>query len=68
MASGMPDLEQRYRALKPRMAHRFPFELDTFQKEAIVHLEQVPPCSAIDCEAPSRVQGPVGQFVVWLHT
>lgn len=41
MAGGMPGLEQRFRALKPRMAHRFPFELDAFQKEAIVHLEQV---------------------------
>lgn len=41
MASGMPDLQQRFKALKPRMAHHFPFELDTFQKEAIIHLEQV---------------------------
>ncbi len=41
MASGMPDLEKRFAALKPHMAHYFPFELDTFQKEAILHLEQV---------------------------
>ena len=27
--------------LRPNMAHHFPFELDTFQKEAICHLEQV---------------------------
>ena len=47
MAGGMPDLEQRFRALKPRMAHRFPFELDAFQKEAIIHLEQVPPRSSL---------------------
>ena len=41
VAQGMPDLEVRWAALKPRLAHRFPFELDTFQKEAIIHLEQV---------------------------
>lgn len=26
--------------LRPHMAHRFPFELDPFQQEAVLHLEQ----------------------------
>jgi hypothetical protein len=30
-----------YEELKPTMARHFPFELDTFQKEAVVHLERV---------------------------
>ena len=25
----------------PNMAHKYPFELDTFQKRAVVHLENV---------------------------
>ncbi|PWZ02626.1 antiviral helicase [Testicularia cyperi] len=29
-----------FRELVPNMAHSFPFELDTFQKEAVYHLEQ----------------------------
>ncbi|SNX81713.1 probable SKI2 - antiviral protein and putative helicase [Melanopsichium pennsylvanicum] len=29
-----------FRELVPQMAHTFPFELDTFQKEAVYHLEQ----------------------------
>ena len=29
-----------YCRLRPNMAHQFPFELDTFQKEAVLHLEQ----------------------------
>ncbi len=40
---GVPDLDAQFERLRPRMAHRFPFELDRFQKEAIVHLEQARP-------------------------
>ena len=29
-----------FHELVPQMAHSFPFELDTFQKEAVYHLEQ----------------------------
>lgn len=37
------DVNQRlsnFHELVPQMAHSFPFELDTFQKEAVYHLEQ----------------------------
>ena len=30
-----------FERLRPHLAHTFPFELDTFQKEAVVLLEQV---------------------------
>ena len=30
-----------YERLQPHLAHTFPFELDTFQKEAVLLLEQV---------------------------
>ena len=30
-----------YERLRPHLAHTFPFELDTFQKEAVLLLEQV---------------------------
>lgn len=37
---GVPDVAAAFDALRPRLALHFPFELDTFQKEAVVHLEQ----------------------------
>lgn len=40
LQSAIPDLAAEWAALKPRLAHYFPFELDTFQKEAVWHLEQ----------------------------
>lgn len=36
---GQPNLDQTYSELKDTMAMQFPFELDTFQKEAICNLE-----------------------------
>ncbi len=38
---GVPNLAAEWEQLRPNLAHRFPFELDTFQKEAIIHIEQV---------------------------
>ncbi|KAG8834790.1 hypothetical protein FRC17_007107 [Serendipita sp. 399] len=35
-----PMSQARFRQLVPEMAHKYPFELDTFQKEAVYHLEQ----------------------------
>ena len=35
-----PDVHEAYRREVPEPAHDFPFELDEFQKEAIVHLEK----------------------------
>ncbi len=35
------DLGTEYEALRPTMAKTYPFELDTFQKEAVVHMEHV---------------------------
>ncbi|KAG8788155.1 hypothetical protein FRC15_005856 [Serendipita sp. 397] len=32
--------QSRFKQLVPEMAHKYPFELDTFQKEAVYHLEQ----------------------------
>ncbi|KAG8836698.1 hypothetical protein FRC18_010845 [Serendipita sp. 400] len=32
--------QSRFKQLVPEMAHQYPFELDTFQKEAVYHLEQ----------------------------
>jgi antiviral helicase SKI2 len=37
---GIDDLDASWSALLPRLAATYPFELDTFQKEAVVHLEQ----------------------------
>lgn len=36
----IPNLEYRWSKLKPAMAKMYPFELDTFQKEAILLMEQ----------------------------
>ena len=38
---GIRDLAGEFERLRPSMAHHFPFELDTFQKEAVIHLEKV---------------------------
>ncbi|CAG7851695.1 DExH-box ATP-dependent RNA helicase DExH11 {ECO:0000305}; AltName: Full=AtHELPS {ECO:0000303/PubMed:21535471}; AltName: Full=Protein SKI2 homolog {ECO:0000303/PubMed:22511887}; Short=AtSKI2 {ECO:0000303/PubMed:22511887} [Serendipita indica DSM 11827] len=35
-----PMPQARFKQLVPEMAHNYPFELDTFQKEAVYHLEQ----------------------------
>lgn len=35
-----PMSQHRFKQLVPDMAHKYPFELDTFQKEAVYHLEQ----------------------------
>jgi hypothetical protein len=43
---GVPDLNASWATLLPQLALAFPFELDTFQKEAIVHLEQGHPVRA----------------------
>ncbi|KAL0030068.1 hypothetical protein WJX79_004816 [Trebouxia sp. C0005] len=40
MPGGFPDLEVAFNKLRPNLAHKFPFELDPFQKEAVLHLEQ----------------------------
>jgi hypothetical protein len=37
---GIDDLNASWSALLPRLAASYPFELDTFQKEAVIHLEQ----------------------------
>ena len=38
------DVNAEFERLRPDLAHLFPFELDGFQKEAVIHLERV--CSA----------------------
>lgn len=38
---GVRDLDAEFERLRPILAYQFPFELDRFQKEAVVHLEQV---------------------------
>ena len=35
----VPQLEEAWAALKPNLALQYPFQLDVFQKEAIVHME-----------------------------
>ena len=41
MRGAIADVAAQFEALRPNLAHAFPFELDTFQKEAILHIEQV---------------------------
>jgi hypothetical protein len=36
---GIPNLAAAWSELKPSLALSYPFELDTFQKEAVLHLE-----------------------------
>lgn len=38
---GIPHLEAAFERLRPDLAMTHPFELDAFQKEAVLHLEQV---------------------------
>ena len=38
---GMKDIDAAFDALRPDLAKSYPFELDAFQKEAVLHLEQV---------------------------
>ena len=38
---GIPDVATAFNRLRPSLAMTHPFELDTFQKEAVIHLEQV---------------------------
>ena len=38
---GIADLKHDFAQLRPHMARSFPFELDVFQKEAVLHLEKV---------------------------
>ncbi|KAL3159262.1 hypothetical protein ABBQ32_011226 [Trebouxia sp. C0010 RCD-2024] len=40
VSGSFPNLQERFDKLRPHMAHRFPFELDPFQQEAVLHLEQ----------------------------
>ena len=35
------NVNAEFERLRPDLAHSFPFELDGFQKEAVIHLEQV---------------------------
>lgn len=62
---GVRDLDAEFERLRPNLAYQFPFELDRFQKEAVVHLEQarepfcneeqVEPWSLLSlCIAPSQ--------------
>ncbi|GAX76723.1 hypothetical protein CEUSTIGMA_g4170.t1 [Chlamydomonas eustigma] len=37
--ANMPDFEDKWSQLKPNLALHYPFELDVFQKEAILHME-----------------------------
>jgi antiviral helicase SKI2 len=39
MQNSVLNLEEAYNALRPNMARKFPFELDTFQKEGVVLME-----------------------------
>ena len=34
------NLDEQWQEILPILAHRYPFELDTFQKEAIIHMER----------------------------
>lgn len=38
---GVQDVDAAFDALRPTLAMTFPFELDRFQKEAVIHLEKV---------------------------
>ena len=38
---GSPNVQAAFERLRPSLAMTHPFELDTFQKEAVIHLEQV---------------------------
>jgi hypothetical protein len=56
----VPDLKAAYERLRPRMARRFPFELDVFQKEAVLHMEQAScSCLAVSQSVSPRVRLPL---------
>ena len=38
---GIPNAQAAFERLRPSLAMTHPFELDAFQKEAVIHLEQV---------------------------
>ena len=38
---GIPNVQAAFERLRPSLAMTHPFELDTFQREAVIHLEQV---------------------------
>ncbi|CAI7923064.1 unnamed protein product, partial [Closterium sp. NIES-53] len=40
VTDAIPDLDREFAVIEPDMAMSFPFNLDTFQKEAIIHLER----------------------------
>ena len=46
---GIRDVNQEFNALRPNLAMTHKFELDTFQKEAVLHLERV---SINQCNKP----------------
>jgi hypothetical protein len=62
VTSRTPALDHVWAALKPQLAHRFPFELDVFQKEAIIHLEQV---SIATLSCPANLVYRVTNEIVW---
>ena len=41
MRGTVSNVHAEFERLRPGLAHHFPFELDGFQKEAVIHLEQV---------------------------
>ena len=50
------DVKGEFELLRPAMAQSFPFELDPFQKEAVILLEQVPACTwAVVAVVPEHV-------------
>ena len=55
------DVHAEFERLRPGLAHHFPFELDGFQKEAVIHLEQVTIAAAeyTACKAVSSFQASI---------
>ena len=58
------NVHAEFERLRPGLAHHFPFELDGFQKEAVIHLEQVTTSAAkhaackamLACQASFRLE------------
>jgi hypothetical protein len=61
LRGGITDLKAEYDALRPSMALTFPFELDVFQKEAVVHME----AGRWAAGGGGAVQGAVQGAAVW---
>jgi antiviral helicase SKI2 len=38
-SAAIPDMASAFDRLRPALAKQYPFELDTFQKEAVIHME-----------------------------